>query len=89
MVSCNPTTESNLVFWDYHATEIPPITEEHGKANQSLSDNWVAISNRNITYFGTAFDTHLWGLSNKESASFVWQGTPSSDWDDPNNWSGE
>jgi hypothetical protein len=26
-------------------------------------------------------------LANKESASFTWQGTPSSDWNDPNNWS--
>jgi hypothetical protein len=50
-------TESDLVIWDYHPTELPPITEEHGKANQSVADDWVAISNRNITYFGTTFDT--------------------------------
>ncbi len=80
--------ESNLVIWDYHPNDIPPIVEEHGKANQSITENWVAISNRSITYFGTAFDDHPWGLSNKESADFTWQGTPSTDWNDQNNWSG-
>ena len=80
-------TESNLVNWDYHT--IPTIiVEEHGKANQDITENWVAISNRNITYFATTFDEHPWGLSNKESADFTWQGTPSTDWNDPNNWSG-
>ena len=79
-------SETNLVFWDYHA----PIqkVEEHGKSNQNLSEEWVAISNRNITYFDTTFDTQQWTLSNKESANVVWQGTPSTDWNDPNNWSG-
>jgi hypothetical protein len=79
-------TESDLVIWDYHAAILK--VEEHGKANQNMTQNWVAISNRSITYFGTAFDTHLWGLSNNEFATFTWQGTPSSDWTDPNNWSG-
>ncbi len=79
-------TESNLVTWDYHAT-IPKV-EEHGKANQNTTENWVSISNRSITYFGTSFNEHLWGLSNKEAATFVWQGTPSSNWNDPNNWTG-
>ncbi len=77
-------TESNLVIWDFHSV----FPEEHGKANQNINTNWVAVSNRNITYFASSFDVHPWGISNKESASFVWQGTPSSDWNDANNWSG-
>ena len=80
--------ENNIVVWDYHPTQIPIKIEEHGKANQSATENWVAISNRNITYFGTAFDEHPWGISNKESANFVWQGSSSSDWNDLDNWSG-
>ncbi len=79
-------TETNLIVWDYHSS-IPKV-EEHGKSNQDMTEEWISISNRSITYFDTTFGTHLWGLSNKESANFVWQGTPSSDWDDPNNWSG-
>ncbi|MCX6268020.1 MAG: hypothetical protein NTW16_11775, partial [Bacteroidetes bacterium] len=82
----NGNTESNLVIWDYHLQALK--AEEHGKANQSTTDNWIAISNRNVTYFGTSFDAHPWGLSNKQSANFTWQGTPSSDWSDKNNWSG-
>ncbi|MEI6852505.1 MAG: hypothetical protein WCL06_06660, partial [Bacteroidota bacterium] len=81
-------TETNLVIWDYHTDVVPIVDEEHGKANQNTTNNWVAISNRNITYFATTFDTHRWYLSDKVSANFVWQGTPSSDWNDPNNWSG-
>ena len=81
-------TETNLVIWDYHPTETPIIIEQHGKANQSITDNWVAISNRNITYFDSFFNNHLWGLSNTEAPTFLWQGTPSSDWNDLNNWAG-
>ena len=79
-------TETNLIVWDYHST-IPKV-EEHGKSNQDLNEEWIAISNRSISYFDSTFGTHQWGISNKESANFVWQGTPSSDWNDPNNWSG-
>ena len=78
-------TELNLIIWDYHSTG--PVVEEHGKSSQNTTDNWVNISNRSITYFATAFNDHMWGLSNKESVNFVWQGTPSSDWNDINNWS--
>jgi hypothetical protein len=81
-------TESNLVIWDYHSAETPPVVEEHGKSGQSTTDNWIAFSNRNITTFGTVFNDHQWGLSDKEAGDFVWQGTPSSDWNDPDNWSG-
>ena len=80
-------TENNLVIWDYHTLQNNKV-EEHGKANQNITDNWVAISNRSITYFATAFATQPWFLSNKEFANFTWQGTPSTDWNDPNNWSG-
>lgn len=78
-------TESNIIIWDYHS-DIPKV-EEHGKANQSTVNNWIAISNRNITYFSTTFNDHLWGISDKESVSFVWQGSASSNWNDINNWS--
>ena len=77
--------EANLIIWDYHAS-VPKV-EEHGKSNQNFTDEWVSISNRNITYFDTTFDTHQWGISNKESVNFMWQGTPSTDWNEPNNWS--
>ena len=79
-------TVTNLIVWDYHAS-VPKV-EEHGKSNQNMTEEWVAISNRNVTYFDSTFGTHQWGISNKESANFVWQGTPSNDWNDPNNWSG-
>lgn len=79
-------TETNLIVWDYHSS-IPKV-EEHGKSNQDMNEEWIAISNRSVTYFDTTFGTHKWGISNKESANFVWQGTPSSEWNDPNNWSG-
>ncbi|MFZ4798235.1 MAG: beta strand repeat-containing protein, partial [Bacteroidia bacterium] len=78
-------TESNLIIWDYHTDPIKD--EEHGKSNQSTTDNWVAISNRSITYFGTSFDTHRWYVSNKASVNYIWQGQASSDWNDINNWS--
>ena len=78
-------TESKLIIWDYHAY-IPKV-EEHGKSNSNTSDDWVSITNRPITYFDSIYDRHQWGLSNKESVNFEWQGSASSDWNDVNNWS--
>ncbi len=78
-------TESSLIIWDHHSGASS--CEEHGKANQNTTDNWVAISNRNITYFATTNNNHLWFLSNKETINYVWQGQASSDWNDLNNWS--
>jgi len=82
----NGNTESSLVFWDRHSGP-PVVIEEHGKSNQNFYENWVSISNRNITYFATSFDDHLWTLSNKESQSNAWQGSISYDWNEPGNWS--
>lgn len=73
--------ESNLVTWDYHSTSaLPP--EEHGKANQNTTENWVSISNRDISYF----NGQSWGLANKESVGFVWNGSASTNWNDVDNW---
>ncbi|NVO18418.1 MAG: T9SS type A sorting domain-containing protein [Bacteroidetes bacterium] len=82
----NTNPESDLVIWDYHAS-VPKV-EEHGKATSSIIDNWVGISNRKVTYFDPTWNTHVWTLSKSETPDFTWQGTPSSDWADPNNWSG-
>lgn len=79
-------TEGNLIFWDYEPA-IPKM-EEHGKASQNTTDHWLAISNRNITYFATSFNSKFWFLSNKESADFIWLGAASTDWNDINNWTG-
>lgn len=77
-------TENNLIIWDY----IPSIPElnELGKANQNTTENWVAISNRDLSYFPTAFDNHHWCLADLESTTYVWEGSVSSDWNEPGNW---
>ena len=80
-------TESKLIIWDYHHNDTITKVEEHGKSNGSTNDDWVSITNRPITYFDTSFGTHQWGLSNKESVGFVWQGSANSNWNDVNNWS--
>ena len=82
----NNNTESDIVVWDRHV--LVDVTEEHGKANGNTTDNWVSISNRKVTYFDDIWDNHFWTLAKSEAPDFTWQGTPSSDWNDPNNWSG-
>ncbi len=78
----NGNTESKLVTWDYHA-DIPKV-EEHGKAIQDSTANWVVISNRELNYFVG----RPWGVANKSAADYVWQGSYSSDWNNNSNWSG-
>ncbi|NVO03092.1 MAG: T9SS type A sorting domain-containing protein, partial [Bacteroidetes bacterium] len=82
----NSNPESNLVTWDFHPS-IPKL-EEHGKATNSSTDNWIMISNRSVTYFDGTYDTHPWTISNSITPDFTWQGSSSSDWTDQNNWSG-
>ena len=79
-------TEANLIIWDYHQS-ISRV-DEHGKSSQNTTNHWVAISNRSITYLAASPGDHLWGLANKTSGDFVWQGTASTDWNDANNWTG-
>lgn len=77
----NSNDESKLVVWDYHDGVR---TDEHGKATQDMTNNWVSVSNRNITYF----NGQPCGLANKTAGDFTWQGSASSSWTDPNNWTG-
>ncbi len=79
--------ESELVTWDYHVDEAG-LVEEHGVSNSNNTDEWISISNRNLTYLPTVFDNHLWTLSKSITPKFTWQGTPSTDWNDANNWAG-
>ncbi len=82
----NGNTESNMITWDLHVAQSNKV-EEHGKAAQNITEEWISISNRKVTYFDVAADMHPWTLADKVSASFTWQGTPSTDWNDINNWS--
>lgn len=87
-VELNGNLEDEIVIWDHHATELPPYIEEHGSSNNNISENWLSIGNRRITYFGTYFDFKTWGISKSLTPNFTWQGGASSDWNDVSNWSG-
>ncbi|MHB9141721.1 MAG: beta strand repeat-containing protein, partial [Paludibacter sp.] len=81
----NGNTEANLVIYDTH-TDEGGIVEQHGNSNQSLTDNWVGLSNINVTYFATSFSIHQWSLANSDnSAGCTWLGH-TTDWNSIENW---
>ncbi len=78
-------SESQLVFYDHHSSGT---VHEHGKSNNDLTNHWVALSGRTITYFApTTIDNNQWGLSNSLLTKNTWDGTESTNWSADANWS--
>lgn len=86
----NPS-ESNLVLWDHHIPYNGPTPHEHGKTNNSTSQNWVELTGHGITYLdpeGATDRTKYWMMSDKISTTKEWLGAVSSNWDLVANWNG-
>jgi hypothetical protein len=78
----NNNTESSLVQW----TAGSPNTE-WGKSGNSITDNWVSISNVDISLFPTGFGTMENTLANSSGSGLkTWTGASSTAWNTPGNW---
>jgi len=82
----NGNTKTNLAMWDNHVDE--DNTEQHGKSNQSLTDNWIGLANIDADYFYGPTGTHTWSLGNSTVLYCHWNGPHSTEWDNATNWSG-
>ncbi len=82
----NGNPENELVQWT-NGTPGPPLgLYEWGKSNSNSVDNWVAVSNISIGYFPTSFGQLENTLAKSEVASYIWNGSQSSSWIIPENW---
>jgi len=82
----NGNTETLLTLWDYDSPFTPGSAEEHGKSNYSTTDKWVGISGFQMTYLPAAFSSTIWMLSNTGTPIKTWNGSVSSVWTNPSNW---
>ncbi|MEI8048091.1 MAG: hypothetical protein WCI92_11975, partial [Bacteroidota bacterium] len=81
MGELNSNTETSLVFWDQIVAS--PFSEEEGSAGQNTALDYIYLSGINISYF-----TGLgWTLANTAVPVTTWNGSVSTNWNEPNNWS--
>jgi hypothetical protein len=79
-------TENTLVIWDVNLPTPPGVVEEHGRSNYNETNNWVGISSLPVSYFPTGFGLNVWTLGNSLLTSATWNGSGSTDWMIPANW---
>ncbi len=83
----NGNSENALSDWTYGANgQLPTGAYDWGFTNSNASENWIEIANINIAYFPTVFGNLENTLANSVAEYLVWNGSVSSNWDEPNNW---
>ncbi|WP_193810748.1 T9SS type A sorting domain-containing protein [Kaistella flava (ex Peng et al. 2021)] len=82
----NSNVESKLVFWG-HKTTVPVTTFDQGRSNNNTDENWVEITNADISlYFEPTFDKVYITLDESEANVLTWNGSVSTSWNSIANW---
>jgi hypothetical protein len=80
----NGNTEQNLIDMTY---VIPTATyEERGKSNLNTTENWITLDNTNFGNLPSSFGVMELGFGEPTSSVITWDGSTSTDWDEPTNW---
>jgi len=86
----NGNVELNLTTADYDIDGGFPLPDEHGRADYDFSNNFIGLSNVPLNYF-VKNSTHVWRtiffLREFQAGQRIWNGSVSTDWNDPLNWS--
>ena len=81
----NTNVEGNLVYWG--ASGFPtPVTLEWGGSEIDTVDNYVLLENVPIELWPSVFNQQLITLAASEFPTLVWNGSQSTSWDNPSNW---
>lgn len=87
----NGNTEADLVTGDYDIGGGAPLGDEHGRSSYDFTNNYIGLSGIPIDYFIYNASTHDWRtvftLHEYYSGHTVWDGSSSSSWSEPDNWS--
>ncbi|MFP9098081.1 T9SS sorting signal type C domain-containing protein [Flavobacterium sp. RHBU_24] len=79
----NNNTENKLVDW---VVVVPSTLVEQGRTNYGTTDNFVELSNVNVAFFSSTFDSKLLTLANSQVATVTWNGSVSTSWTTAANW---
>jgi hypothetical protein len=82
----NGNTENNLVFWIDNSTMVPGQVEAFGRSNYELTNNWVGIAGVPMALYPSSFGQTFETFGDSAVASFTWNGSASTSWIDPLNW---
>ncbi len=90
----NLNTETSLVTWDYDmggsGAGYSATPDEHGRASFDNTNNFIGLANIPVEYFIQVAVTHDWRtlftLANFGVDYLTWNGSISSDWTVPGNW---
>ncbi|MBN2765546.1 MAG: hypothetical protein JXR27_04170 [Paludibacteraceae bacterium] len=83
----NSVTENRLVQWtQFSADGTPEGGYEWGRSNADPDENWVEITNINIGLFPTEKGSTGNSLGANETETLVWNGSVSTEWHNPANW---
>ncbi|MCK9400620.1 MAG: hypothetical protein M0Q51_11595, partial [Bacteroidales bacterium] len=82
----NGNTENTLVKWACDAPFIPGTAIEFGRSNYEVTDNWVGTSSFDVSLWPTSFDTRIETIGNSVLSNTTWNGSISTVWTNPGNW---
>ncbi len=82
----NGNTENNLVFWRAVSPFTPGTELEFGRSNFNTTQNWVGISSIPVGNLPTSFGTAQATLGTSLLSGTTWNGSQSTAWIDPLNW---
>jgi len=82
----NGNTENNLVWWVDNPAADPGQVVEFGRSNYEMANNWVGISSIPVSLFPSSFGQTLETLGTSALATATWNGSVSTEWIDPLNW---
>ncbi len=80
----NGNTEGNLVIWSWQPGY--PLAIEHGVSGFNTTQNWVVYSNYSVEFLSSAFGTDFLTMANSQTVLNTWNGSVSTDWNIPLNW---
>ncbi|KEY18804.1 T9SS type A sorting domain-containing protein [Kaistella antarctica] len=83
----NGNAENRLVNWGHKTTTDPVTTFEQGKSNNDSTDNWVEITNADVSlYFQSEPGKVFITLDETEATVLTWNGSVSNSWTTSENW---
>lgn len=83
----NGVNENRLVQWtQFNGEETPVGGYEWGRSNANHDENWVEITNIGIELFPTEKGSTGNSLGANVTETLVWNGSVSTSWSDPLNW---
>ena len=82
----NGNTENTLVFWRAVFPFTPGTGVEFGRSNFDVTNNWISLSSIPFYLLPTTFGQWEGSMASSALPTSTWNGSVSTIWVDPNNW---